>query len=585
MNKYAYNKLLGAAVGATLVFYPAIQPIWSPTSSNACDTRPLTSSTNVMALNALPLKRIFELRSEDHTKYQDALAEVERKEIGAVNPVEMQKAMTRQEITGRIHPVYSVPARSGRMTDRSYALPLSEPRITNIESFSGPNYGSVIIDLSCATSYVTERAGNNQIVIRMTEAGISPSLDQKVFTLGESGLIKQIVLSGAANRNAAGAAGVDVAIDVALNSDYSVRRLPDPSRIIIELRRRGSQAGPPSPENQVASVSSSAASQSLEDEKVGSVHKRQVSTGSQDVDELMADEKRLVSFHVENRISIPYQIDNSIPTSLPPISDKTINRTIADTNGLSGAIEPKPSDRPVKCIVIDAGHGGHDPGAISPNGILEKEIVFDIAQRLRACIRARYPNVDVVLTRDSDSFITLDQRVKIANSRGADLFLSIHANASESPAASGVETYYVNPIGESSRPLYPAGEDDIRLAGENPTGCESSGVSPQTANLSVSNRLEKSEELARHLQAALVRGLGSASQPGARDRGVKPASFAVLLGTKMPSVLAEVSFLSNPRDAELLRSEQFRDRIAASLLSGLEEYLKDPSVEPPQNRK
>lgn len=235
--------------------------------------------------------------------------------------------------------------------------------------------------------------------------------------------------------------------------------------------------------------------------------------------------------------------------------------------------------------MIDPGHGGQDPGAASPNGILEKEVVLDIAQRLKAYITTHYPDVEVVLTRESDHFITLDERVTMANRRGADLFLSIHANASESPAASGVETYFLNPTGESSRPLYPASEDDIRVSGERPTRGEHSDVHSQLAKLFTRNRLEKSEEFARHLQTALVRGIGSASQPTAKDRGVKSAPFAVLLGTKMPSVLAEVSFLSNLRDAELLRSEQFRDRIAASLLSGLEEYLRDRSVEPPQGQK
>lgn len=229
--------------------------------------------------------------------------------------------------------------------------------------------------------------------------------------------------------------------------------------------------------------------------------------------------------------------------------------------------------------------GGHDPGAISRNGILEKEIVLDIAQRLRAYIKARFPDVEVVLTRESDYFITLDERVKIANSRSADLFLSIHANASESPAASGVETYYSDPNDESSRPIYAAVEANMRLTSGNATGVESSSPSAQTANLSIVNRSEKSEALARHLQTELVRGISSTSQPTAKDRGVKLASFAILLGTKMPSVLAEVSFLSNPRDAELLRSEQFRDRIAASLLSGLDEYLREPSVEAAQIRK
>src|SRR5262249_53169171 len=107
--------------------------------------------------------------------------------------------------------------------------------------------------------------------------------------------------------------------------------------------------------------------------------------------------------------------------------------------------DAKAVESPVKRIVIDPGHGGHDTGTISPSGMLEKELVLDVARRLRAYIKKSYPDVEVILTRDSDKFIALEERTAIANSRHADLFISIHANASPSRAASGVETFFVSP--------------------------------------------------------------------------------------------------------------------------------------------
>jgi N-acetylmuramoyl-L-alanine amidase len=423
MIKPAYNRIFGAALGATLVLYPTIQPMLNPTGSNPYDTQHLPSSADTMALDTLPLKKLFALEFEDHTRHHDAPTELLRKEISPESLVEGEKALVRQQITGPTHPVYRLPAGRQRMSDRSNAVPLNEARITNIESSSGPNYGSVIIDLSRATSYVAQRADKNQIVIRMTEAAISPSLDQRVFTLGESGLIKQIVLSCGTNQDAARSAGASVAIDVALNSDYSVLRLSDPPRIVIQLRSQVSQSTSPSPDKKVATAISSVVSQSAAGETAGSIQEEQLSTDSQD--EFVVDEKRLVSWRLENRIGTPYQIENAISPALSTIPDITINRPIPDINNLSRAIEPKPPDSLIKCIVIDAGHGGHDPGAISPNGIFEKEIVFDIAQRLKAYIRTRYPHIEVVLTRESDHFITVDERIAIANRRGADLFLSI----------------------------------------------------------------------------------------------------------------------------------------------------------------
>jgi N-acetylmuramoyl-L-alanine amidase len=173
------------------------------------------------------------------------------------------------------------------------------------------------------------------------------------------------------------------------------------------------------------------------------------------------------------------------------------------------------------------------------------------------------------MTRDSDRFIALEERTAIANSRRADLFISIHANASPSRAASGVETFFLSPDRAPAEDLQAAARENARLASDKPT------ERPEPMFASVTpNRVTESRELARYIQAGLVRGIGAESPRTAMNRGVKHAPFVVLLGAAMPSVLAEVSFLSNPKDEALLQTSQFRERIAASLYAGLNAYLK-----------
>jgi N-acetylmuramoyl-L-alanine amidase len=201
----------------------------------------------------------------------------------------------------------------------------------------------------------------------------------------------------------------------------------------------------------------------------------------------------------------------------------------------------------------------------------EKDLVLDVARRLRGYIKYSYPDVEVILTRESDRFVALEERTAIANSRRADLFISIHANASHSRIASGVETYFVSPD------RVPA-EDSESSARENATPAASKsgeGAQPVVASVTtMGNRVAESRELARYIQSGLVRGIGAQSPSTAANRGVKHAPFVVLLGASMPSVLAEVSFLSNRRDEALLQTVEFRERVAASLYAGLNAYLR-----------
>ncbi len=215
----------------------------------------------------------------------------------------------------------------------------------------------------------------------------------------------------------------------------------------------------------------------------------------------------------------------------------------------------------VSRIVIDPGHGGYDPGA-QANGVTEAELVLDVSLRLEKLLAA-VPGVDAVLTRRTDTFIPLEERTAIANREGADLFLSIHANASPQRSANGIETFFLN--------LATNAHAEAVAARENATSAASMGTLPQILKtIALNNKLAESRELATMVQASLVHRL-SERKP-AKDLGVKQAPFVVLIGAEMPSVLAEISFLSNPADATLLKQGAYRQRIAQALFDSLVKY-------------
>jgi N-acetylmuramoyl-L-alanine amidase len=216
----------------------------------------------------------------------------------------------------------------------------------------------------------------------------------------------------------------------------------------------------------------------------------------------------------------------------------------------------------VSRIVIDAGHGGHDPGAQS-NGINESELVLDVALRLEQLL-ADQPGIDVVLTRRTDEFIPLEERTAIANREHADLFLSIHANASRQPAARGIETYFLNFA------TNPAAE--AVAARENATSAKTMGTLPELVKtIALNNKVKESRELATIVQTSMARRLQTQNKT-LRDLGVKQAPFVVLIGAQMPSVLAEISFVTNKSEAALLKQSTYRQRIAQALFDAVSKY-------------
>jgi N-acetylmuramoyl-L-alanine amidase len=213
-------------------------------------------------------------------------------------------------------------------------------------------------------------------------------------------------------------------------------------------------------------------------------------------------------------------------------------------------------------VVIDAGHGGHDPGA-KVRGLTEASATLDIALRLEELLR-KQPGVEVVQTRRKDAYVSLEDRVEIANRAGADLFISIHANASSNPRTRGVETYVLNFAGDARA--------ERVAARENAGSSRAMRDLPDIVRaIATNNKVDESRELARFVQDSLFTALRK-NDKTLRNLGVKQAPFLVLLGATMPSVLTEVAFVTNREDAGLLRSEKARQDVAQALLAGITRY-------------
>lgn len=216
-------------------------------------------------------------------------------------------------------------------------------------------------------------------------------------------------------------------------------------------------------------------------------------------------------------------------------------------------------------VVIDAGHGGHDTGTIGSEGLMEKDLVLDVALRLGKLV-GQTLGAKVVYTRSDDTFIPLEERTKIANGEKADLFISVHANSSPEPMATGVETYFFN---------FTSDRNSLDLATrENATSTSSiSDLNDLLHKAVLKAKLAESREFAQKIQTSLWASSVKMNSRS-RDRGVRQAPFVVLIGANMPSVLAEIGFVSNPHDEKLLQRPEQRQKVAEALFKGVSQYAK-----------
>jgi N-acetylmuramoyl-L-alanine amidase len=244
------------------------------------------------------------------------------------------------------------------------------------------------------------------------------------------------------------------------------------------------------------------------------------------------------------------------PVEIP----KAAKHTSTGKNSLTRALGLK-----LGRIVIDAGHGGHDQGTEGPKGLLEKDLVLDVAKRLGQLVEDRM-GAEVIYTRTDDTFVPLEQRTALANEKKADLFLSIHANSSPYPRIAGVETFYLN-FSDSKEALDVAAREN---ASSQKSIFELQGI---IEKITQHDKAEESKEFAGRVQTALYAFSGR-NVPGEKNRGVKRAPFVVLIGASMPSVLAEIGFLSNPREEANLKKPDYRQKLADALYRGVTRYAE-----------
>tara|TARA_B100001939_G_scaffold124632_1_gene108074 strand:+ start:175 stop:1326 length:1152 start_codon:yes stop_codon:yes gene_type:complete len=255
-------------------------------------------------------------------------------------------------------------------------------------------------------------------------------------------------------------------------------------------------------------------------------------------------------------LSTKYTNDEIRFTSIP-VNEKTVK--IVDLRSEKEKWE-------FKTIVIDAGHGGKDPGAVGYRGTKEKDIALDVAKRLEKKL-SKNMNVKIIMTRDEDIFLRLSERTKIANESNGNLFISIHTNAAEDRRASGFETFLIGP-NKNEAAVRVAARENAVLELEGKTGQKLTNEDLIQATIAQSAFASKSEQFASMVQKEIKKRVQS------KDRGVKQAGFYVLMGASMPNVLVELGFISNPSEEKKLRSPQYRDQLATAIYRAVEQYQK-----------
>ena len=322
-----------------------------------------------------------------------------------------------------------------------------------------------------------------------------------------------------------------VVLDLESPVEYKASQLSNPDRLMIELRAVAPAVAPP-----VSSVRPAPTPEPAV------------------VDQPQAPEPAQVSSVLEKPALPEKPVPPPPPPALAARRNSSGNRTLIRALGLK-----------IGRVVIDPGHGGYDKGSIGPNGLLEKELVLDVAQRLGKLIEERLGS-EVIYTRDDDKFIPLESRTELANENKADLFLSIHANSSPFPSVSGVETYYLN---------FSSTREAMDLASRENAGSQKSihELGDIIEKITKHDKAEESREFAGKMQTALY-SAAVRSNAAAKNRGVKRAPFVVLIGATMPSILAEIGFLSNSREETLLKRPDHRQKLAEALYNGLSRYAE-----------
>ena len=448
----------------------------------------------------------------------------------------------------------SAPVHSGgKLATRSDAGEI--PRVRRIRAAASGDATRVTIDLEDSVQYSSGRIANpDRIFFDLHAARLTAEVARGNIHV-EGGLLSAVRV--AQNHNGV----VRVVLDVNGVKDYTASLVNNPPQLLIDLYGNSPGAAP--------------------------VRNAQTSKTQQQVVAENSDE----SASGNSRSAIDNSIGGTAARSNPAagahnplpsatnVKSKTVKSTAA--NAKPDLIRPASAPQPTRDgqstltralglkigrIVIDAGHGGHDTGTIGPTGLMEKDLCLDVALRLGKIIEQKLPGADVVYTRSDDTFVPLEERTNIANQAKADLFLSIHANSSRDHAARGIETYYLNLKGSAEAMEVAARENATAQGGVHE-------LQDLVMKIARTEKIDESKELAEDVQDSLSKRIQKTSKP-AKNRGVRKAPFVVLIGADMPSILTEISFLSNPADEQLLKKPENRQRVAEGLYQGVASYLE-----------
>jgi N-acetylmuramoyl-L-alanine amidase len=431
------------------------------------------------------------------------------------------------------------------------------PHIRKISAKSLQNSTRVTIDLDGSVQYISGRIANpDRIYFDLHAAKLTPLLaHSKIKTDGS------ILSAVRVAQNPSGV--VRVVLDVNGVTDYSASLMNSPSRLVIDLYTNGeavqtAKAGDGSAET-AASENVAAAAEKATEKPAGKTQSAATSplksarAETVDAGNAMPQPKSKLGLAPVGKSS------SSKPDLVQPASKPQPTRDGQST--LTRALGLK-----IGRIVIDAGHGGHDTGTIGPTGLMEKDLCLDVALRLGKIIQQRLPGADVVFTRSDDTFIPLEERTHIANEAKADMFISIHANSSQDTGARGIETYYLNLRGSPEAMEVAARENATDDQGIH----ELQDLVKQIAR---TEKIDESKEFAEDVQDSLSKRIQKTART-VRNRGVRKAPFVVLIGADMPSILTEISFLSNPADEKMLKQPEHRQRVAEGIYQGVASYLQ-----------
>ncbi|MGD0442342.1 MAG: N-acetylmuramoyl-L-alanine amidase [Edaphobacter sp.] len=444
-------------------------------------------------------------------------------------------------------------------------------QVTGIRHWSTPDYTRVAIDLGDDVTYEAARVPNpDRIYFDLHGTRLAQELVGKSFAVTDDGFLKKIRAAQFSNDM------TRVVLDVNDVTEYSAFLLPNPYRLIIDIH--GGKAAPGASVVSVPMQRAAGATPTVPNTTA-------VKAGSSfDVAALSAQPGRVeaTTQPTSQPISAVVKDAGSGATSgsssgsdvsAPTASKRAKKKAASDPDvGPARAAVPTADGETslvralglkIGRIVIDAGHGGHDTGTIGVDGILEKDVVLDVALRVGQLLHDRL-GAEIIYTRSDDTFIPLETRTAIANKAQADLFLSIHANSSPDASARGVETYYLN---------FTSSPDALETAArENAVSDQSiHQLSDLVKKIALKEKIDESREFAGDVEASLYGGLQKGNT-GLKDRGVKKAPFVVLIGANMPSILAEISFVTNEKDARQLQEPEYRQRVAESLYKGVAKY-------------